>query len=149
MLKFHRRAVTAAALTLLLGTITAAQPPMGGRMRMYDPAKETTISGKIDSVTQGARGHMMGTHLMVTTADGVKEVALGPSSFIADKGFTFSSGESVQVTGSSVTMGGSTFLVAREVVKDGKTLTLRDKTGRPQWSGTGMRPGMGMGNSGR
>jgi hypothetical protein len=35
-------------------------------------------------------------------------------------------------------MGAMEFVTAREVVKDGKTLTLRDKTGTPQWAGSGM-----------
>ena len=38
-------------------------------------------------------------------------------------------------------MGGNQYLVAREVIKDGKTLTLRDKAGKPQWSGAGAKAG--------
>jgi len=33
------------------------------------------------------------------------------------------------------------YIIAREVVRNGKSLTLRDKGGKPQWSGKGM--GMG------
>ena len=41
----------------------------------------------------------------------------------------------MEVTGSKVTVSGKEYVVAREVVKDGKTLTLRDKTGIPAWAG--------------
>jgi hypothetical protein len=105
---------------------------------MYNPATETTLNGTIEAVTEGARGQMMGTHLTVRAADGVREVMLGPTQFIASKHFSFAKGESVQITGSKVTMSGTEYVVAREVVKDGKTLTLRDKTGTPEWAGKGM-----------
>jgi hypothetical protein len=81
---------------------------------------------------------MMGTHLTVKAGDETREIALGPSKFIAGKGFSFSKGDSVEVTGSKVTMGGTGYVIAREVIKDGKTLTLRDKSGTPQWAGSGM-----------
>jgi hypothetical protein len=123
---------------LCLSALLSAQGPgprRGMGMRMYNPDAEITIKGTVDEVTQGARGQMMGTHLMVKTADATTEVMLGPSSFIRDKGFSFAKGDSVEITGAKTTMGGKDYLIAREVVKDGKTLTLRDKTGRPQWAG--------------
>jgi hypothetical protein len=78
---------------------------------------------------------MMGTHLTIRTADGEREVMLGPSDFIASKGFSFAKGDQVKVVGSNVTMLEAESLIAREVVKDDKTLTLRDKSGKPEWSG--------------
>ena len=128
------------AVAILFGALlVSAQspgPPKG--MRMYDPATETTLDGTIESVTQGTRGQMMGTHVTLKTAEGTREVMLGPTQFIASKHFAFAKGESVEVTGSRVTMGGSEYVVAREVVKDGKTLTLRDKAGTPEWAGKGI-----------
>ena len=59
---------------------------------------------------------------------------LGPSNFIADKGFSFAKGDEVEVTGSKVTVGGGESLIAREITKGGKTLVLGDKTGKPEWS---------------
>ncbi len=132
--------LTAAAAIVILGaSVAQAQPGPGMRQRMYDPSKETTIKGTVDKVTQGTRGMWMGTHLMVKTADATMEVMLGPSSFISGKGFSFAKGDEVEITGSKVTISGKESVIAREVVKGGKTLTLRDKTGRPEWSG-----GMGM-----
>lgn len=107
--------------------------------RMYDPATETTLKGNIEAVTEQTRGQMMGTHFTVKTGDETREVMLGPASFITGKGFAFAKGDAVEVTGSKITMGAMEFVIAREVIKDGKTLTLRDKTGTPQWAGSGMR----------
>jgi len=105
---------------------------------MYDPATETTLKGTVDAVNQQARGQMMGTHLTIKTADESREVMLGPAAFITGKGFAFAKGDSIEVTGSKITMGAMKFVIGREVVKNGKTLTLRDKTGTPQWAGSGM-----------
>jgi len=137
----HRvdRMIVATATILLSAVLVSAQgpgPPKGARM--YNPASETTLNGTIEAVTEGARGQMMGTHLTVRTPDGAREVMLGPSQFIASKHFSFAKGDSVEVTGSKVTMGGSAYVIAREVVKDGKTLTLRDKAGTPEWAGRGI-----------
>jgi DNA/RNA endonuclease YhcR with UshA esterase domain len=83
----------------------------------------------------------MGTHLTVKVGDQTQEIVLGPAKFIANKEFSFAKGDSVEVTGSKVTMGGTAYIIAREVIKDGKTLTLRDKSGTPQWAGMmGRRP---------
>ena len=107
-------------------------------MRMYDPASETTLKGTVEAVTQQARGQMMGTHLTIKTAEETREVMLGPAQFITSKGFAFVKGDAIEVTGSRITMGAIEFVIAREVVKDGKTLTLRNKTGTPQWAGARM-----------
>ena len=135
--------VVSLASTILVGVLLAsAQGPDARKsMRMYDPATETHLKGTIEAVTQMTRGQMMGTHLTLKTGEGNLEVMLGPSKFITSKGFSFAKGDSIEVTGSKVTMGGTEHIIAREVVKDGKTLTLRDKTGTPEWAGSGMGGG--------
>ncbi|MGP0075028.1 MAG: hypothetical protein ACLPWF_24215 [Bryobacteraceae bacterium] len=119
-----------------------AQPPTGAmkmgqgmKMTRYDISTETTITGTVQDVLQPHMGRMMGTHLIVKTATETIEVHVGPSNFVASEGFTFAKGESVQILGSRVTIDGKEALISREVTKDGKTLTLRDKTGRPLWAG--------------
>ncbi len=129
----------AAGAFLLSAVLASAQGPRaGGNMRMYDPATETNLKGTVEAVTQQTRGQMMGTHLTVKAAEETREVMLGPANFITGKGFAFAKGDSIEVTGSRITMGAIEFVIAREVIKDGKTLTLRDKTGKPEWAGTGM-----------
>jgi hypothetical protein len=126
----------------LIVAVPFLQAQQKGRgMMMYNTGSETTIKGTVESLDQGNQGMMMkmgmgmGTHLTVKTAEGDVQVMLGPTRFITDKGFSFAKGDQVEVTGSKVNMGGSDYFMAREVVKDGKTLTLRDKGGRPEWSG--------------
>ena len=131
-----------AAGLMLSAVLASAQGPHAGKnTRMYDPATETNLRGTVEAVTQQTRGQMMGTHLTIKTADETREVMLGPANFITGKGFAFAKGDSIEVTGSRITMGAMEFVIAREVVKDGKTLTLRDKTGTPQWAGSRMHRG--------
>jgi len=48
--------------------------------------------------------------------------------------FSFLVDESVTVRGAKVTRSGENAIWARLVVKDGKTLVLRDEDGTPRWS---------------
>lgn len=107
----------------------------GMKMTRYDVSSETTITGTVQDVLQPRRGRMMGTHLIVRTATETIEVHVGPSDFVTNQGFSFAKGDAVEILGSKVTIDGKEALIAREVTKDGKTLTLRDKTGRPLWAG--------------
>ena len=137
---FTRWPLYAAAVILLAVPVTQAQPRGRGMSRMmYNPSTETTIKGTVEDVTQGNRGMMMGTHLTVKTADESVQVMLGPSNFVTSQGFAFAKGDAVEITGSRVTMGGTEVVIGREVTKGDKTLTLRDKNGRPKWSGGMMR----------
>jgi hypothetical protein len=140
-MKGQIKSVSLAAGTLLLAAFLApAQGPGAGQhMRMYDPATETNFKGTVEDVKPGPM--MMGTHLMVKTGEEIREVVLGPANFILSKGFSFVKGDSIEVTGAVLTVNGAGYLIAREVVKDGKTLTLRDKDGRPQWSWMRMHRG--------
>ncbi len=126
------------AAVALSASAAFAQAP-GKTGRIYDPATETTLRGTVQQVTNPSRGRMSGTHLFVKTENATVEVALGPSSFVTGKGFSFAKGDSVEVTGSKVTVSGKEYVIAREVVKDGKTLTLRSKDGIPEWAGQGGR----------
>ncbi len=139
-MKNHMNRIAVVTAMTLLGVVVGSGQGPGSHkgMGMYNPAAEITLNGTIEAVNAGARGQMMGTHLTVKTAEGSQEVVLGPSQFIASKNFSFAKGDSIAVTGSKTTMGGGEFVIAREVVKDGKTLTLRDKTGRPEWAGKMM-----------
>jgi hypothetical protein len=129
----------AAGVLLLSAVLASAQGPHARKnMRMYDSATETSLKGNVEAVSQQTRGQMMGTHLTIKTAEETREVMLGPAKFITGKGFAFTKGDAIEITGSRITMGAMEFVIAREVVKDGKTLTLRDKTGTPQWAGSGM-----------
>ncbi len=124
------------ALSMISGPTALAQPPRG--MPRYDPSTETRVAGTVQDVIQPQRGrgwYRTGTHLMVKSGDEILDVHLGPSSYISSQGFTFAKGDSVEILGSKVVVDGKNAIIAREVTKDGKKLTLRDSTGRPMWAG--------------
>jgi hypothetical protein len=65
------------------------------------------------------------------------DVHLGPAAFVSSKNFEFAKGDRIAVTGSKVKMSGEDVIIAREIKKADKTLTLRDAQGFPLWSGRG------------
>ena len=108
----------------------------GGRARLYNPSTETTLQGTVSAVTNptGRRG-WSGIHLSVQSGGQTYDVHVGPSAYVTSSGFAFATGDKIQVTGSKVQLNGADALIAREITKDGKTLSLRDKQGFPKWSG--------------
>ena len=126
------------SFALACGSVALAQRSPS-RNRVYNPTTETTIKGEIDQVAQVTRGRMTGTHVFVKAEGITWEVALGPAAFLDSKGFSFAKGDSVELTGSKVTISGKDYVIAREVIKDGKTLLLRDKNGIPVWAGPRRR----------
>ena len=160
---FSRLSPTAsiALMGLLFLPFTYAQrgPGPGQPTRMYNPANETTVKGTIEEVkTVPGRHGWNGTHLTLrvkndvtdvhenidkgkvvseeTTKQGrTVDVHLGPSTFLKDKGISFSKGDQIEVTGATAKLGDSEALIAREVRKGDKTLVLRDTQGFPKWSG--------------
>jgi hypothetical protein len=123
--------VAAAGISLVLVFGLRAHP---GNISapVYVPATETTVHGTIVQTPTHSR---LGLEFRIDTTDGAVDVCLGPSHFIAAQGFSFAARDSIEVTGSRIMKGGSPLLVARDVVKDGKTLVLRDNGG-PLWSRT-------------
>jgi DNA/RNA endonuclease YhcR with UshA esterase domain len=103
--------------------------------RNYDPSTETTVTGTVEQVKQVTnKPGWSGSHLVLKTAKGDIEVHLGKTAFISKKGFVFAKGDQVEVSGSKVKYEGADAIIAREVKKGGKVLTLRDAQGVPVWS---------------
>ncbi len=137
--------ISAAAAVAALLTVPAALAQMGmgqGRhMPTYDPSTVVTAKGTVQEVQSGMMqsgqmgrmGHM-GTHLILKTDDATYTVLVGPSSYVKDKKFEFAKGDQIEVTGSKVKYDGGDALVAREIKKGDKVLTLRDEKGVPEWS---------------
>ncbi len=125
-------------LLLLAAAVYAfAQGPQGMPHR-YDPSTETTVTGSVEEVLHphGPNG-MIGTHVNLKTESGVLDVHIGPETYISKQGFTIAKGDSLTVTGSKQVIGGKDALIAKEVKKGDKVLTLRDANGFPKWSGQG------------
>jgi DNA/RNA endonuclease YhcR with UshA esterase domain len=75
----------------------------------------------------------MGLHLTLKTDTGSLNVLVGPARFVKEKNFTFVKSDQLEVTGSKVKFNGSDAIIAREIKKGDKTLTLRDEKGVPAW----------------
>lgn len=136
--------VAIAAVALLLVPAGFAQNGQNGSAtgkthRIYDPATETTVTGTIESihkVRSWRNKAWAGTHLTLKTESGdTYDIHLGPASYLEQQDFSFAKGEQVEITGSKVMYKGKDAIIAREVKKDGKTLTLRDAQGFPAWAG--------------
>ncbi len=109
--------------------------------RLYNPNTEITVKGTVEKVTEIGRQGWTGTHLTLRTNEQTYDVHVGPSAYVAKSGFTFSAGNQIEVTGSKLKFGGADAIVAREIKKDGKVLTLRDRQGIPRWSRGPRRTG--------
>ena len=110
----------------------------GKGMPRYDPSTEISLQGTVEEVREVTctmcPRPMTGTHLVVKAGSERLEVHLGPSRFLAGQEFSFEEGDAIEVTGSKVKWGEGQALLAREVKKGDKVLTLRNTQGVPQWS---------------
>lgn len=123
-----------AIMTAFIAASAAALAQMGGG-RLYNPAAETTLRGAISKVSTvtGRRG-WNGVHLSMQSEGQTWDVHLGPHAYLTRSGFSFAAGDRIEVVGSKVRFNGADALIAREVTREGKVLSLRDKQGFPNWS---------------
>lgn len=129
---------------VLLLVAPAAFAQMGMHMPKYDSTTVVTVKGTVEEVQEitmksGQTGQMQGMnhtglHLILKTEAGSLTVLVGPSSFVKENNFTFTKGDQIEVTGSKTKYNGSDAVIAREIKKGDKTLTLRDDKGIPEWS---------------
>jgi len=126
--------------TLLFTGVVFAQG-MGQHRQYYDTTMVTTITGTIASVDSQAtpRGNNYIVRLSIHDTSGTSTVMVGPSSYLNEQGISFAKGDSVQVTGSKVHFNENEFILAAQIVVAGKTIKLRDNSGRPVWFREGMR----------
>jgi DNA/RNA endonuclease YhcR with UshA esterase domain len=122
-------------LPVLAAGLVVAQSGQRG-MHNYNPQTETSVSGTIQEITEHP-GHRGGTGMDLTlkTEQGPVNIFVGPTWFITKQGFSFAKGDAVEITGSKVSNNGQEGIIAREIKKSGKTLTLRQASGRPMWAG--------------
>ncbi|MGC9293431.1 MAG: hypothetical protein ACP5EP_12050 [Acidobacteriaceae bacterium] len=116
---------------------------------------ETTSQGTVQKVIEVSNGRgWNGTHLTLKTKDELYDVRVGPSYFITKNGFEFSTGDQIEVIGQEMSFNGTSTIIAQQITKNGKVLTLRDADGFPLWAGQGMggwhhgRGGCGCGGCG-
>lgn len=138
--------ITAALLVLAFLTPGAAGASRGcPGMPAYDATAEIAVTGTVDAIDQPECARVgFGLHLVIAGDDGTTyEAHLGPAAFAEEQGFVFAEGDRVEVIGVETDWGDTGALLAREVTREGATLTLRDRDGRPQWAGRAAGRGAG------
>ncbi len=135
-----KRVIVAVIFVVLFGmvlTVVAQGPGTRGMgFGPYNTASETTVTGTVQAVQQhpGARGAGVGIHLLLKTKDSTLDVHVGPSWYIDKQGFKFAEGDTIEVTGSMLKTNDG--MLAKEIKKGDKTLSLRNAGGRPLWAGS-------------
>lgn len=131
--KWFRNLLAAVALVALA---TNAAPQRG--KPKYDPRTEVTIEGVVTekiSVPWDPSDCWGGEHLIVKTDQETIEVHVGPTWFLARKGFLVEVGEQISITGSRIQVNGKDVIITRTLRKGGKELQVRSEQGRPAWRG--------------
>jgi hypothetical protein len=128
------------ATALIIASLAWAQ--MGPGMRCgrgyYDASNETAIHGVVETVQENAAYcRWGGTEVTLKADKDTYVVQLGPTPFLSQNNFNIAKGDEVRVSGFKFTCQGTTFLIAQNVTKGSKTLTLRDAQGFPAWAGRG------------
>ena len=124
------------------GSYAAWQPDSAYNKR-FNPQTMETIEGTITNVGSfmPEKGAAAGLKLKVETRDGQTTlVHVGPRRYAMQQDIKFNPGSDVTVKGSKVQIGERTVIQAAEVTCEGKTLKLRDETGKPLWKLESMRP---------
>ncbi len=137
-----RRTLRVSMLFLFAGcmALPGAFGISGKSPRLYNPSAVVTLQGTVKKVKviAGGQGSFTGPLLTMKSNHGKKlRVRLGPIGYVASKGFNFTKGDKIAVTGSKVRYKGKSILIARVVKMDGKSLLLRNRQGVPDWKAQG------------
>jgi len=97
----------------------------------YDVARESVISGKIVQYSSASTTPPLGAHISLQTGSGTIEVHAGNAKVIQASNISLQAGDSVSVTGETVTFGNSTVFVARVIQKGSQSVAVRSKNGVP------------------
>jgi len=114
------------------GNQSQAQAGSQAVPRIYDTSRETVLRGAItETTTKSAKGLPLGLHLMLATSQGDVDVHMGPyfSKLAAEKGLI--PGATVEVTGVTMHLAAGDIFLARTVVVNEQTITVRNTSGLP------------------
>jgi hypothetical protein len=101
-------------------------PGAGMGARLYDPQTVITVTGQVEKLEElpsmggGAGRGMMYRGVHLKTDQGGLMVHLGPGWYLDEKKFAVKIGDTVEVTGSKVTLNQQPALIAREVKVQGQ-----------------------------
>jgi hypothetical protein len=143
MMSRNRMLAPIGVLAAILLTASQAGAQMGpgtglARGGYYD-APGKTVHGVVETVQNNASFcRWGGTEVALKTDKGTVNVLLGPTGFLSQNNVRIAKGDELSVTGFSLSPQGTPYLIARELSKGDKTLTLRNAQGFPAWAGRGM-----------
>lgn len=128
----HRCLLHFAGMALIAIPVFSQEPPQ------YDKATETTIKGTVGELKLVPPSGAKSLAYLVTKTGPDKEkdtiqIFLCPKSFLDQMGISFKPDEAIEITGSKVKQSGAELILAREMVKQGETLTFRFPDGKPAW----------------
>ena len=100
----------------------------------YDARAEYAVKGKVAAVK--IHDSVLGykdAHIILTTVQGDMEVHVGPVAYLAKRGFEVVPGDEVLVIGCKTMYEDKPVLVARQIKRGDRSLTLRNVRGNPVW----------------
>jgi hypothetical protein len=140
--------LTMVLLMVICASTVVAAPYGGGRgsggwgmggayQRMYNTATVEAVSGEVLSIDRMTpmKGMGGGIHLQLKTDKETISVHLGPAWYIERLDARIEKGDTIEVKGSRVTIGGKPAIIAAEVKRGNEMLKLRDDNGVPVWAG--------------
>lgn len=122
-----------AMMLVAMVALGAARP--ANSQQLFDSTTIGTVSGRVVEVhrtPQGGTGDCL-VFLTLRAAAETLAVRVGPGSVLARARMVLTPGDSVDVTGSRITLFGEPTIVATELRAGGRTLALRDRKGRAVW----------------
>jgi hypothetical protein len=129
--------IIAGLLTGLLFAIVPVQPSAqtaDSRTQLpvrfaYDKAHEITVNGTVQEVvTKRTAGSPVGMHLLVAGPEGVVDAHVGPY-VTKDMQEALHAGLPLQVVGAMEDVHGKHYLLARQLIYGGRTVTVRNENG--------------------
>jgi hypothetical protein len=125
------RVLACLAACLALALAAQASPAATGRGLgfAYDRTHEITIVGTVQQLaTASGRGEPAGLHLLVSSSGKVVDAHVGPY-LSRENQRALGSGQLVQITGVREAVQGKSILVARQIIFNGRVVTIRNERG--------------------
>jgi DNA/RNA endonuclease YhcR with UshA esterase domain len=97
----------------------------------YDVARESVISGKIVQYSSASTTSPLGARISLQTGSGTIEAHAGNAKLIEASNISLQAGDTVSITGETVTFGNASVFVARIILKGSQSVTVRSKNGVP------------------
>lgn len=102
------------------------------RAGAYDAKHETTLAGVVSKFTEVSALAPAGAHLTLQTSQGAAvDVHLGSSAYLKENHFSVKTGDSIRVSGATVSTNSGPVFLARAIQEGGQTLVIRSVRGFP------------------